>query len=536
MRIQIYDTTLRDGSQGEGISFSINDKINILKKFDEFGIDYVEGGWPGSNPKDIEFFKTAKDIELKNTTLVAFGSTRKPDTPVEKDINVKYLLESGAKAITIFGKSWDLHVSKALDTTLEENLKMIEDSIKFLKDKGIKVFYDAEHFFDGFEANEEYALKTLITAQRAGADTITLCDTNGGIEPTRLEEIIKKVNEKISTPLGIHSHNDSGLAVANSMKAVQNGIVQVQGTVNGYGERCGNANLCTLIPNIILKLDRKCNFSKEKLKDITALSRFVAEVANISPPANSPYVGENAFAHKGGIHVSAVMKQNNTYEHIDPKIVGNDRKVLVSELSGKSNILQKAKEVNLNLNRNIPQTQKVLEKIKRMEHQGYQLEGAEASLKLLIWKTLNLYESFFELISFRVIVDNKEETFRDTEATVKIRVGDEVLLKAAEGNGPVNALDHALRKALEEFYPALKNISLVDYKVRVLEGTDGTGSKVRVLIESKNDKESWSTVGMSPNIIEASWIALVDSIEYGLMCEHDPGLVKMKEKMERLCS
>ncbi len=535
MQVYVYDTTLRDGSQGEGISFSINDKLNILKKLDDFGVDYVEGGWPGSNPKDIEFFKTAKDLELKNTMLVAFGSTRKPDTNVEKDINMKYLLESGAKAITIFGKSWDLHVSKALDTTLEENLKMIDDSISFLKSKGLRVLYDAEHFFDGFLANEEYAMKTLETAQNAGADLITLCDTNGGMDPVRLEGIIDRVKERITLPLGIHSHNDSGLAVANSMKAVEKGITQVQGTVNGYGERCGNADLCTLIPNIILKLNQKCSISREKLKELTGLSRYVAEIANISPPASAPYVGENAFAHKGGIHVSAVMKQNSTYEHIDPKLVGNDRKVLVSELSGKSNIFQKAKEVNLNLNNNIPQTQKVLEKIKRMEYQGYQLEGAEASLKLLIWKTLNLYESFFELLSCRVFVDNKEENFNDTEATVKIKVGDEVLLKAAEGNGPVNALDYALRKALEEFYPALKNITLVDYKVRVLEGSDGTGSKVRVLIESKNDSESWSTVGMSANIIEASWIALVDSFEYGLMCEYDPGLVKMKEKMEKIC-
>ncbi len=536
MKIKIYDTTLRDGAQGEGISFSINDKINILKKFDEFGIDYVEGGWPGSNPKDIEFFKSAKNIDLINTTLVAFGSTRKPNTQVEKDINIKYLLESGAKAITIFGKSWDLHVSKALGTSLEENLNMIYESISFLKSKGLKVFYDAEHFFDGFFANEEYALRTLETAQNAGADLIILCDTNGGMDPIKLDKVIDRVKETISLSLGIHSHNDSGLAVANSMKAVQKGIVQVQGTVNGYGERCGNADLCTLIPNIILKLNYKCSVSKEKLKEITRLSRYVAEIANISPPANSPYVGENAFAHKGGIHVSAVIKQNSTYEHINPKLVGNDRKVLVSELSGKSNILQKAKEINLNLDNNIPQTQKVLEKIKRMEYQGYQLESAEASLKLLIWKTLNLYESFFELISCRIFVDNKADVFNDTEATVKIKVGDEVLLKAAEGNGPVNALDHALRKALEEFYPALKNITLVDYKVRVLEGSDGTGSKVRVLIESKNDKKSWTTVGMSANIIEASWIALVDSFEYGLMCEYDPGLIKIKEKMEKLCS
>lgn len=536
MKIKVYDTTLRDGSQGEGISFSINDKIKILKKLDEFGIDYVEGGWPGSNPKDFEFFKTAKDIELKNTKLTAFGSTRKPETSVEKDINIKYLLESGAETITIFGKSWDLHVTEALNTALEENLNMIEESIRFLKGSGKEVIYDAEHFFDGYLANEEYALQTLKAAEKGGADVIVLCDTNGGMEPTKLEKIINKVKENISVSLGIHSHNDSGLAVANSMHAVKTGIIQVQGTVNGYGERCGNADLCTLIPNLILKLNKRCTIDKEKLKDLTSLSRFVAEIANLSPPANSPYVGENAFAHKGGIHVSAVMKQNRTYEHIDPGVVGNDRKILVSELSGKSNILQKAKEVNLNLNRDIPQTKKVLEKIKKMEHQGYQLEGAEATLKLLIWKTLNLYESFFELLSYRVITDNKEGTFMDTEATVKIKVSEEVLLKAAEGNGPVNALDTALRKALEEFYPALKNISLVDYKVRVLEGSDGTGSKVRVLIESKNDKESWSTVGMSTDIIEASWIALVDSIEYGLMCEYDPGLVKMKEKMEQLCS
>ncbi len=522
--IQIYDTTLRDGTQREGISLSVKDKIKIVQKLDELGVDYIEGGWPGSNPKDIEFFHEMQQIPLKRATLAAFGSTRKPGVKVENDHNIATLVEAGTKAVTLFGKSWDFHVINALETELEENLAMIKESVSFLKEKGKEVIYDAEHFFDGFKNNPEHALDTLKAARDGGADIIVLCDTNGGLTPWEMEEIFDSVKEVISTPLGVHVHDDAGLAVANSMVAVRQGAVHVQGTINGYGERCGNANLCTLIPNLYFKLGREA-IPAEAMKGLTALSRYVAELCNIVPTEQQPYVGYNAFTHKAGIHVNAVNKSPETYEHVKPEIVGNKRRILVSELAGRSNLWYKAREQKLQLG-DYQEVGRLLDKLKDMEYNGYQFEGAEGSFELLIWKEMNAYQSLFDLDGFRVIVerhrDDESKRLGDIhcEATIKVSVRGQQVHTAAEGNGPVNALDNALRKALEEFYPGLKKIKLVDYKVRVLDGKEGTGSKVRVLIESSDDQKTWSTVGVSPNIIEASWLALVDSIEYGLLCPH----------------
>ena len=516
--VEIYDTTLRDGSQMEFVSFSVKDKMRIAEKLDEL-VHYIEGGWPGSNPRDIEFFKKAKKLNLKHAELVAFGSTRKASEKVEKDENLKALLDSGTETICIFGKSWDLHVKDALRVSLEENLEMIKDSVEYLKSKDRKVIYDAEHFFDAYNTNKEYAMETIEVAQAAGADCLVLCDTNGGTLPGGMHVITETVKRKMKTPLGIHAHNDADVAVANSIIAIGRGAVHVQGTINGLGERCGNANLCSVIPNLKIKLGIDC-VTDEQLKKLTEISRFVNEIANISPQHNRPFVGRSAFAHKGGIHVDAVLKQPKTYEHTDPSLVGNVRRILVSELAGKSTVLQKAEEYGLDLKKVTPDTKKILESLKNMESEGYQFEGAEASFELLVKKALDVYDSFFNLEGFRVTVDSKDDKLI-AEATVKVKVGKVYEHTAAEGEGPVNALDNALRKALEKFYPVLRDVHLTDYKVRVLDEKSGTGAKVRVLIQSSDNRTSWGTVGVSENIIEASLIALADSIDYKLLKESE---------------
>ena len=507
----------RDGAQMEGMSLSVEDKVKIALRLDRLGIHYIEGGWPGSNPKDIEFFKQVAGMELTNSVITAFGSTRKAGVPVEEDPNIRALLESRTKAVAIFGKSWNLHVIYALRTSLDENLRMIEDSVRYLKEAGLEVIYDAEHFFDGYIADREYALETLRTAQRAGADVIVLCDTNGGRLPMEVARIFSEVKEEIKVPLGIHAHNDSGVAVANTLIAVDLGAVHVQGTMNGYGERCGNADLAVVIPSLKLKMGIDC-ISDEQLAEITQVSRYVNEIANMRPNNYQPYVGQSAFAHKGGIHVNAMERHPETYEHVKPELVGNQRRILISELAGASNVVQKAREYNISLERTSGATRMILDIIKDLEYKGYYFEGAEASFELLLKRVLGLYESLFELDGFRVIIEKRERDQEPVaEATIKLKVGDKIVHTAAEGEGPVNALDNALRKALGDFYPELSKISLTDYKVRVLNGSSGTSAKVRVLIESTDGSRVWGTVGVSTNIIEASWRALVDSIEYGLL-------------------
>ncbi len=533
-RVQFYDTTLRDGAQREGISFSVSDKLQIVKLLDELGLDYIEGGWPGSNPKDLEFFSRIKDISLYNARISAFGSTRHAHVEVSTDENVRAMLEADTPAVTVVGKSWDFHVFHALGTTIDENLAMIADTVHYLKKNSREVIFDAEHFFDGYKSNPRIAMDTLKAAAESGADSIVLCDTNGGAMPLELQQIISEVTKEIDIPLGIHAHNDCGMAVANSIIAVQSGAVQVHGTINGYGERCGNADLCTVIPDMYFKLKME-GLDKLQVKEITRISKVVAELANMVPQDNQPFVGRNAFAHKGGIHVDAVAKHAKTYEHADPEEVGNKRRVLVSELSGKSNILFQVKENKDRLLKDFPEAKDVLKVLKDMEHQGYQFEGAEGSFELLIWKTLKAYKPLFKLEGFRVTVD-KQRRGEDlyVEATIKVKVGERMAHTAAEGNGPVNAMDNALRKALEDIYPALKHIKLVDYKVRVLDGNEATAAKVRVLITSENGNKRWGTVGVSENIIEASWIALVDSIEYGLLYEEIPSFVNFKEAIKKL--
>ena len=517
--VKIYDTTLRDGTQGEGLSLSVDDKIKITRRLDEMGFHYIEGGWPGSNPKDIEFFSRMKRYPLKNARLVAFGCTRRPGSAVQQDDNLQAVLKSGVKTAAIFGKSWELHVTLALDTTLEENLAMIGETLSYLKGKGLELFYDAEHFYDGFKENPAYALKTLETAVDAGADLLCLCDTNGGALPDEIYRITAEVCRRFpGTTVGVHAHNDAGLAVANSLMAVKAGAIQVQGTINGYGERCGNADLCSVIPILMRKMGCRC-LSDDKLAQLTELSRYVSELANLIPNTHQPFVGNSAFAHKGGVHVSALLKNPKTYELIDPAAVGNSRRVLVSELSGMSNILCKIEELGLDVdvNRTNEQTRKVLTEIKELENQGYQFEGAEASFELLMRKAFNTYRQPFTLETLRVIMELKEEGKVHSEAVIKMRVGDRVIHTAAEGNGPVNALDNALRKALEDFYPEIRSMTLSDYRVRVLDGDRGTGALVRVLIETSDSHNTWGTVGVSSNIIEASWKSLVDSIAYGLL-------------------
>ncbi|WP_028986952.1 citramalate synthase [Thermicanus aegyptius] len=507
----LYDTTLRDGAQSAGIHFTLQDKLRILKLLDSFGVHYIEGGWPGANPKDVAFFQEAKNVKLKNSQLVAFGSTCRVGLAPEEDPMLKGLLEAETEMITIFGKSWDLHVAHALHTTLDENLRIIEESIRFLKKKGRQVMYDAEHFFDGYRNNPDYALKTIEAAVSGGADWIILCDTNGGALPWEIEEIVSQVNRRLTTPLGVHLHNDGGMAVASSLTAVRAGARQVQGTVNGYGERCGNADLVPLIANLVLKMGIPV-LEREKLQSLTHLSRSVSEIANRRLDEGHPFVGRNAFAHKAGVHVNALRKKRETYEHIPPEWVGNERRIVVSDQAGGSNILEQEALGDLD-----PQVAKILAgDVKRLEHEGYSFEEAEGSLELLLYAREG--EEFpFTLESFRVTLEKRREEKALSEATIKLRVGDSVVHTAAEGNGPVNALDNALRKALTSFFPELESCRLTDYKVRVLEGSDGTGATVRVLIRTHDGENSWGTVGVSENIIEASWEALLASLSIPLM-------------------
>lgn len=520
-KIELYDTTLRDGTQAEDISLSVEDKLRITEKLDEFGIPYIEGGFPGSNPKDIDYFKKVRKLSLSNAKVVAFGSTHRPKHKAKDDHNLKALVESKTPVITIFGKTWDFHVKEALKATLLENLDIIYDSIAFLKKHAEKVFFDAEHFFDGYKDNPLYAVKCLLAAQDAGADCLVLCDTNGGTLPPEIRKIVQDVGKKVKAPIGIHAHNDSECAVANSLIAVELGAVQVQGTINGIGERCGNANLCSIIPNLQLKMGYKA-VSGEDLKKLREVSRYVNEISNMRHFKRQPFVGDSAFAHKGGMHVSAIQKRPETYEHIRPELVGNSQRVLVSDLAGKSNILRKAQEFKINLKADSPEVQGILDSMKELEHQGFQFEGAEASFELLIKKALGLHRRFFDLIGFRVIDEKRKEGEPPiSEATIMVKVGKHIEHTAATGNGPVNALDHALRKALEKFYPELKKVKLYDYKVRVLAAGKGTAARVRVLIESGDEVHKWGTVGVSENIIEASWQALVDSIDYKLLKEKE---------------
>ncbi len=516
--IKIYDTTLRDGTQGEGVSFSMEDKVRLASRLDALGIHYIEGGWPGSNPKDLRFFRRMQDVSFKHARLAAFSMTRRAGGTAASDANMQALIDAGAPVATIVGKSWDFHVTGALGTTLPENLAMIEDTIAWLRPKMEEVLFDAEHFFDGFRANREYALATLQAAAGAGAHWLVLCDTNGGTLPPQLVEIVREVRRHVTTPLGIHVHNDAECAVANSLAAVLEGVDQVQGTINGYGERCGNANLVSIIPSLVLKMRLEC-IPESHLRELRDVSRFVSELANRKPWDAQPYVGDSAFAHKGGMHVSAVTKHPETYEHVDPERVGNHRRVLVSELAGKSNILFKAREFGIDLEHETPDSRRILDRLKALEDQGFQFEGAEASFELLMERALGRHKPFFELDAYRVIVEEQQADEPVAEATVRVRVKGILEHTAAAGNGPVNALDHALRKALEEFYPGLKSMRLLDYKVRILDESKGTAARTRVLITSGDDLETWGTVGVAENIIEASWQALVDSVEYKLRAD-----------------
>jgi len=515
MMLKIYDTTLRDGSQKEGISYSTEDKVRITKALDQLGVDYVEGGWPGSNPKDIEYFLRVKDMTFENLKVAAFGSTRRANIEAADDHNLNQIIKSKVKVATIFGKTWDLHVRVALKTTLEENLKMIESSIAYLKSHGLEVNFDAEHFFDGYKANPEYAKEVIKVAQRGGADAIVFCDTNGGTLPKDVKKIIDDVKGLITCEMGIHAHNDAELAVANSLVAFETGVNHIQGTIHGFGERCGNANLSSLIPNLLLKYDGAL-LPKIKLRKMTETSRFVSELINTSHPSHLPYVGTSAFTHKGGIHVSAILKNATTYEHVDPSLVGNRQEVVVSELSGQSNIIYKAKELGVHLDKDKDDLRNVVKQVKALEHQGYHFEGADGSLRILIEKALNRFTELFQLESARIITEKRKDEDAYSEVSIKVNVKGQEVHTASGGNGPVNALDKAMRKALIDFYPRLKDFYLVDYKVRVLDSNDGTEAKVRVLIETSDGTNTWGTVGASTNIIEASWKALVDSIEYGL--------------------
>jgi 2-isopropylmalate synthase len=516
MQIVLYDTTLRDGAQREGISFSLDDKLKIARRLDRLGIAYVEGGWPGSNPKDMAFFERVPDLKLEQATVVAFGSTHRAGVAVEDDASIQAMVAANTAAVAVVGKSWDLHVRLVLHTTLDENLRLIAESVRYLKGLGREVFYDAEHFFDGYRADPVYALRTLAAAAEAGADVLVLCDTNGGSLPSTVAQVVAEVRRSFDTPLGIHAHNDGEMAVANSLIAVEQGAGHVQGTINGYGERCGNANLCSIIPALKLKMGYDCATDRQ-LRTLTETARYVSELANLNLYAQQPYVGHSAFAHKGGIHVNALVKCEETYQHVDPALVGNHLRVVVSELSGKSNIAYKALELGLDLAGGAQQSQQVLDRIKELESRGFQFEGAEGSVELLIRRTQPGYVAPFELLDFHVLIRDSPNGNMAAQATVKVRVGDQVMHTAADGNGPVNALDIAVRKALLPFYPRLAGVRLTDYKVRILDGGAGTSAQTRVLIDSTDGERAWSTVGSSPNIIEASWQALSDSLEYALL-------------------
>ncbi|MDB5084941.1 MAG: transferase [Bacilli bacterium] len=520
-RICVYDTTLRDGTQGEGISLTVQDKIKIARQLDRLGVDYIEAGWPGSNPKDMEFFLQAKQLKLAHAKIVAFGSTRRVGTSANEDSNLQSLLDSNVDIVTIFGKTWDFQVTEALRTDLDTNLQMIQESISFLVSRGLRVFFDAEHFFDGYRSNPTYALNCLQAANNAGAECLILCDTNGGLLPFEIEGIVRHAVSLYGNKVGIHTHNDGELGVANTLAAVQAGAAQVQGTVNGWGERSGNANLCSILPNLILKMNLQCLNGRESLTALTEIAHYVNEIGNVIPNLSQPFVGGSAFAHKAGMHVNAIAKNARTYEHIAPEEVGNQRRILISELAAGDNVVYKAQALGFEVNRQSPEMRQVLTEIKDLEYQGYQFEGAEASFELRLHKTFGKVPAFFELVGYRVTSFCSAGDEPVSEAVIKLKVGHEEVHTAAEGHGPVNALDHALRKALTPFYPCLESIQLVDYKVRVLDGKDGTSAKVRVLMEHSNKEREWTTVGVSENILEASWEALVDAIYFLLLSKQD---------------
>ncbi|OHD54395.1 MAG: citramalate synthase [Spirochaetes bacterium GWF1_51_8] len=515
-KVTIYDTTLRDGKQAEGINFSMIDMISIAKKLDEFGIDYIECGWPGALPKDKAFFQEIKKVELKNTKIAAFGSTRHAKNKVIEDNNIKELLLADTPTVTIFGKAWDLHVTDVFNISLDANIEMIYDSVAYLKDSGREVFFDAEHFFDGFKENPDYAMKVLKAASDAGASCLVLCDTNGGSLPSEIQSIIKKLSADVKVPLGIHAHNDGDLAIANSIEAIQAGAVQVQGTINGIGERTGNANLCSIIPNLVLKMNCTTqHIDKDRLKKLEETSRYIYEIANLNPENKQPFVGLSAFAHKAGVHVNAVQKNPRTYEHIPPETVGNRRRILISEQAGKSNILAKVQELGLEISAD--KIAELSQHIKELENTGYEFEGADASFEILVKKLSGQFQERFKVHSYKILNYIREGIESMIEGTVKIRVGEMEELTVAEGDGPINALDTALKQALSVFYPVVKDIRLMDYKVRILDPGSGTAAVTRVLITFRYHSYEWGTVGVSGNIIQASWEALVDSMNYILM-------------------
>ncbi len=518
MRVYIYDTTLRDGSQGEGVNFSLQDKLLLTRRLDEMGIDFIEGGYPLSNPKDAEYFRAVRELPLRHARVCAFGMTRKKQTDVTADVGLQALLAAATPIVTIVGKTWDYHVTHVLGTTLDENLRMIAESVAYCRQAGREVLYDAEHFFDGYRANPDYALRTLQAAAEAGAATLILCDTNGGSLPEQIAEIVQAVRRHLDLPLGIHCHNDGDLAVANTLAAVRAGVRHVQGTINGIGERCGNADLISIIANLALKYRYEV-LQPDRLQRLTELSRYVYELANMNFRPNQPFVGHSAFAHKGGMHTHAVARDPATYEHIDPALVGNERRILVSELSGHSTILTKTVKHRLHHDKAL--LSRILNQVQDLENMGYEFEAAEASFDLLVKKTAGTYRPWFERLAYRVNVEHGPDAAPVTEATVKIRVGGQIEHTVSEGDGPVNALDAALRKALAPYYPRLQEMQLVDYKVRVVNGRAGTAARVRVVIESRDAQDVWGTVGVSENIIEASWLALVDSIEYKLFKDAD---------------
>ena len=519
-RVTIYDTTLRDGSQGEGVNFSLQDKLLLTRKLDDIGVDFVEGGYPLSNPKDFEYFQAVRNLPLKHTKVCAFGMTRRKNSPPETDTCLKALLDAQTPVVTIVGKTWDFHVANVLGTSLDENLLMIGDSVAFCKGQGREVFYDAEHFFDGYRANPEYALRTLKAAASAGASVVILCDTNGGTMPERVAEVVQVVRGELTCGIGIHCHNDCELAVANTIAAVRGGAMQVQGTMNGIGERCGNVDLVSVIANLALKYGYEV-LSKESLPRLTETSRYVYELANMNFRPGQPFVGQSAFAHKGGMHTHAVAKDPATYEHIRPEAVGNERRILVSELSGHSTILTKTTKYQVSHDKAL--MTKILTAVQDMEHAGYEFEAAEASFDLLVKKAAGLYKPWFERVGYRVNIEAGADGTPLTEATVKVKVGGKTEHTVSEGDGPVNALDAALRKALLQFFPKLAEMQLVDYKVRVVNAREGTAARVRVVIESRDHGNVWGTVGVSENVIEASWLALVDSIEYKLFKDEEKG-------------
>lgn len=516
-KVIAYDSTLRDGAQAQGVSFTVEDKLKIVKKLDDLGIGYIEAGNPGSNPKDLEFFKRAAELKLKHAKIIAFGSTRRIGIKAEDDKNLQSLLSANTQAVAIFGKSWDYQVTDILRTTLEENLAMIGDTIAYLKAQGKEITFDAEHFYDGYKVNAEYALATLKAAADAGADVLALCDTNGGTFPNEIFEITQKVVAQFpNVNIGIHCHNDCEMAVANSVAAVQAGATQIQGTINGIGERCGNANLVSIIPNVQLKLGLS-SIPQENMVELTAAARFVNEVANMPFNEKAPYVGHDAFSHKGGMHIDAVNKNPISYEHINPNVIGNERHILVSEVAGRGAILAKLQQIEPSLTKDSADTIRVLEHLKTLEHEGYQFENAESSFDLLMHKLLGKFEPFFSLKQYNVSIFEPSADGLNSSATIHINVNGKDATATAQGDGPVNALDKAMRKALEQFYPAIKDIKLVDYKVRVLDSSQATAAKVRVLIESTDQHENWTTIGVSTDIIEASWRALKDAVEVKLM-------------------